>query len=205
MDNEDLCATHRNVIVLRRIITGIRVIGKEHKRSRSAALFSFFLYHPRKDKSDKSISSQSLSKTYYIEVMASSLTFKAESHKAQCVEIMADDNFNGNFPEDASEAWVPKQPNFILQLATPHSDKRNVCLIAAHYPHPDDPDQEGRTGISYDLRAHNNLNKLRELASNKGVFQGVEDCVHDNGARVVMWFAIRRYPSVLPAILNSHF
>ncbi|KAI4922066.1 hypothetical protein J4E90_000494 [Alternaria incomplexa] len=122
--------------------------------------------------------------------MASSLTFKAESHKAQCVEIMADDNFNGNFPEDASEAWVPKQPNVILQLATPHSDKRNVCLIAAHYPHPDDPDQEGRTGISYDLRAHNNLNKLRELASNKGVFQGVEDCVHDNGARVVMWFAI---------------
>jgi len=119
-----------------------------------------------------------------------------ERLKAQCVEIMADNNFNGFFPiGDSSEAWAPKNPNNILQLATPHSDnKRNVCLMAAHYPHPNDPDKEGRTGIFYDLRVHNNLDALRTLASNKGVFQGVEDCVHDNGARVVMWFAIRKYP-----------
>ncbi|KAI4693168.1 uncharacterized protein J4E88_001539 [Alternaria novae-zelandiae] len=105
-----------------------------------------------------------------------------ERLKAQCVEIMADNNFNGFFPiGDSSEVWAPKNPNNILQLATPHSDnKRNVCLMAAHYPHPDDPDKEGRTGISYDLRAHDNLDALRTLASNKGVFQGVEDCVRDN-------------------------
>ena len=185
----------------------MRVTSEEYKRSRFAVSFRFFLHHTRKDKYCKSTFTKSLTEAHSYLQKYPRANIKAMSLQEQCVEMMGDGSFNGTFGGKA-EVWVSERPEIILQLATPHSDKRNVCFIAAYYRHPYHTNPETnpvKVALTYDLLAENNLDQLRKLASEKGIFPGLSDFVYNSGTRVVVWFTIRKYSSTPPTILNLHF
>jgi hypothetical protein len=134
----------------------------------------------------------------HIEVMSG---FPANSQKAECVEIMAEKNFDGMLPIGASKVWVSKVPTVIVQLATPHKGKTNVCLMAALYNPPEEGTAPSEIGIDYELRTPNNIKQLRALAKGNGIYQGVQDHVYDESERVVMWFTICKYESYSSSLL----
>lgn len=112
--------------------------------------------------------------------------------KTNCMEVVADTSFNGSLPdtEDQRNVWAPKvSPMTVLQLATPHKDQRaNVGLIAGFIPAEGETNKEG---VFYNIRAGNNVATIQAHARDNGTY----GYLIDRGAGVVMWFAVRKYPS----------